>query len=68
MVKELPDQRVYRPQTPEQNLLINRLMEFHELQGDIPKSGWTNYIDWLINRDLAEVRSEFKHKFSRLGG
>jgi len=55
-----PEARVFRPRSEDENVLIDKLMEVHNLEGHIQKASWTMYVAWLINRDLTEVRSRFK--------
>jgi len=59
-----PEARVFRPHSETEDQLIDRLLKVHTLAGHIPKPSWTSYVSWLMNRDLAEVRSTHK---SRIG-
>lgn len=59
-----PEQRVFRPRSAEENAIINELMRIHRIQGDIPSESWTKYLSFLINRDLAEVRSKYQSKMN----
>ena len=59
-VKAMPEARVFRPRSEDENALIDKLMEVHTLEGNIQKPSWTLYAAYLINRDLAEVRAKLK--------
>lgn len=53
----MPEARVFRPKSPNEDELIDKLLKIHHLKGDIPKPSWTSYVSWMMNRDMAEVRA-----------
>lgn len=55
-----PEARVFRPRSESENNLIDKLMEVHTLEGHIQRPSWTQFVSWLINRDLTEVRTRHK--------
>jgi len=61
----MPEARVFRPQSEKVDSLIEGLMKVHTLEGHIQRPSWTQYVGYLINKDLAEER--LKHK-QRVGG
>lgn len=60
-----PEARVFRPKNEDENNLIDRLMDVHKAEGHIVRPSWTQYVSFLINRDLKEVVD--RHKL-RTGG
>lgn len=67
MAQNTPD-RIFRPKTDNMNLLIDQLIRYHILHGHIPKgSGWTAYVGWLINQDLAVVQAQANQRFKGAG-
>ena len=58
----MPESRVFRPKSEEENKLIDSLMQVHKVEGHIERPSWTQYVAWLINRDVAEVRAQFKSR------
>ena len=57
-----PEARVFRPKSEDENKLIDNLMQVHKAEGHIERPSWTQYVAWLINRDVAEVRARFKNR------
>ena len=57
-----PEARVFRPRSETENQLIDRLLKLHTIEGHIEKPSWTQYIAWVLNRDIAEVRVGHKHR------
>ena len=57
-----PESRVFRPRSEKENELIDSLMQVHKAEGHIERPSWTQYVSWLINRDVAEVRARFKNR------
>ena len=55
-----PEARVFRPRSEKENELIDNLMKARTAEGHIERPSWTQYVAWLINRDVAEVRNQFK--------
>jgi len=64
----LPEARVFRPQGDKENELIERLMRVHAAQGEIQQASWTQYVAFLVNRDLAQVRYQYQQRLSGRGG
>lgn len=60
--KMSPEARVFRPRSETEDQLIDRLLKLHVLEGHIEKPSWTQYIAWVLNRDLAEVRARHKER------
>jgi len=58
----MPEARVFRPRSETENQLIDKLLKLHTIEGHIEKPSWTQYIAWTLNRDLAEVRVQYKHR------
>lgn len=56
----MPEARVFRPRSEAEDRLIAGLMKVRSLEGHIPKPSWTQYVSWLINKDLNEIRSNQK--------
>jgi len=56
----MPEARVFRPRSEKENELIDNLMKVHSAENHIERPSWTQYVAWLINRDVAEVRAQFK--------
>jgi hypothetical protein len=59
---EYPQARVYRPTTEKMNEIIAALMEARAARGVIPKPSWTEYIDYLLNKDIAEIQASLPQK------
>lgn len=64
--EKLPDQRVFRPASDNMNMLINRVLDYHYLQGDIPAASWTRYIEWVLNNDIAQIQQKTAQKLQGL--
>ena len=56
----MPESRVFRPRSENEDKIIDGLLKVHNLEGDIQRPSWTQYISWLLNRDLMEIRSRHK--------
>ena len=61
----MPEARVFRPKSEEEDQLIDQLMKVRHLENYIQKPSWTLYVSWLLNKDLEEVRANHK---ARIGG
>ena len=61
----MPEARVFRPRSETEDRLIDGLLKVHALEGHIQRPSWTQYVSFLMNRDLEEVRA--RHKM-RVGG
>ena len=57
-----PEARVFRPRSEAENDLIDKMMTLRAKQGVIAKPSWTLYAAHLINKDVAEVREQYKRK------
>ena len=55
-----PEARVFRPRSEGENNLIDNLMKVRKAEGHIERPSWTQYVSWLINRDVAEVRAQYR--------
>ena len=53
-----PEARVFRPRSEREDQLIGALMETHAAEKDIEKPSWTQYVSYLLNRDMAEIRAK----------
>jgi len=53
----MPESRVFRPRSETEDKLIDSMLKVHFLAGHIAKPSWTSYVSWLMNRDLAQVRT-----------
>lgn len=58
----MPEARVFRPRSEKEDNLIDKLLEIRAKQGVIKKPSWTLYTAYLINRDVADIRKEFKDR------
>ena len=58
----MPESRVFRPRSEDEDCLIDKLMEVRAVEGSIQKPSWTLYAAYLINKDLAEIRTRYKHR------
>jgi len=58
----MPEARVFRPRSENEDKLIDSLMRVRAAEGVIEKPSWTQYASWLINRDLAEVRTRYQQR------
>jgi len=58
----MPESRVFRPKSESEDKLIDKLMRVHHLEGHLERPSWTQYVAWLVNRDLAEIRSRIKSR------
>lgn len=58
----MPEARVFRPRSETEDKLIDGLLKVHTLEGHIEKPSWTQYVSFLLNRDLAEVRSKHQQR------
>ena len=58
----LPEARVFRPQSEAQNQLIEKLLKIYHLEGLIERASWTQYISYILNRDLSEVRARHSQR------
>ena len=58
----MPEARVFRPKSEEENEIIDEIMKVHTLEGHIPKPSWSMYVTYLLNRDIAEVRAKHKSR------
>ena len=58
----MPEARVFRPRSETEDKLIDGLLRVHALAGHIAKPSWTSYVSWLMNKDLAEVRTTRKSR------
>ena len=56
----MPEARVFRPRSEKENELIDSLMNVHKAEGHIGRPSWTQYVAWLINKDVAEVRAQHR--------
>ena len=61
----MPEARVFRPRSETEDQLIDKIMVVHKLEGHIQKASWTQYVSYLMNRDIKEVRDQHK---KRVGG
>ena len=61
----MPEARVFRPRSETEDRVIDGLLKVHNLEGHIQKPSWTQYVSWLINRDIAEVKTRHKHRIGR---
>ena len=57
-----PEARVFRPRSETEDKLIDSLLKVHHLEGDIQKPSWTQYVSYLMNKDLTAVRSKSKNR------
>ena len=58
----MPESRVFRPKSEAEDTLIAQLIKVHHLEGHIQRPSWTQYVAWLVNRDLTEVRARHKSR------
>jgi len=56
----MPEARVFRPRSETEDRLIDGLLKVHHLEGHIEKPSWTQYVSYLMNKDIAEVRTRRK--------
>lgn len=61
----MPEARVFRPKSETEDRLIDRLLKVHHLEGHIQRPSWTQYVSYLVNRDLSEVRAKYKQRAAR---
>ncbi|GAJ11575.1 unnamed protein product [marine sediment metagenome] len=57
-----PEARVFRPKSDEENEIVDEVMKVHTLEGHIQRPSWTMYITYLLNRDIAEIRTRHKSR------
>lgn len=57
-----PESRVFRPRSETENQLIDKLLKLHTIEGHIERPSWTQYVAWILNRDLAEVRTRHRQR------
>ena len=57
-----PEARVFRPRSETENNLIDKMMQIRSKQRAIQRPSWTQYVSYLINKDVAEVRSQHKQR------
>ena len=57
-----PEARVFRPRSETENSLIDKMMQIRSKQGAIQRPSWTQYASYLINKDVAEIRSQYKQR------
>jgi len=57
-----PEARVFRPKSEAEDKLIDGLLKVHHLGGHIQRPSWTQYVSWMMNRDLTEVRAQYKNR------
>ena len=60
-----PEARVFRPRSEQEDQLIDKVMEVHRLEGDIQRPSWTQYVSYLVNRDIGEIRARHKERVGR---
>jgi len=60
-----PEARVFRPRSEIEDRLIDGILKVHHLEGHIQRPSWTQYVSWLMNRDLTEVRAQHKSRIGR---
>lgn len=48
-------QKVFRPRSPQESAIIDHLMELHVVKGHIREASWTQYVAYLINKDIQET-------------
>lgn len=58
----MPEARVFRPRSQTEDQLIDRLLTLHHLEGHIDRPSWTQYVSWLLNKDIADVRKNAKQR------
>jgi len=61
----MPEARVFRPKSETEDRLIDGLLKVHHLEGHIQRPSWTQYVSYLLNRDLGEVRAKYKQRVAR---
>ena len=61
----MPEARVFRPRSETEDKLIDGLLKVHHLEGHIEKPSWTQYVSWLMNKDISEVRAGYQSKVRR---
>jgi len=61
----MPEARVFRPKSETEDRLIDSLLKVHHLEGHIQRPSWTQYVSYLLNRDLGEVRAKYKQRVAR---
>jgi len=60
-----PEARVFRPRSETEDKLIDSLLKVHHLEGHIKRPSWTQYVSYLMNQDLTEVRTGYKNRARR---
>ena len=58
----MPEARVFRPRSEKEDNLITKLMELRTKEEIIPKPSWTMYVSYMLNKEIAEVRSRFQSR------
>ena len=61
----MPEARVFRPRSEAEDKLIDGVLKVHHRSGHIQKPSWTQYVSYLMNKDLAEVRAGYRKKVGR---
>ena len=57
-----PEARVFRPKSETEDKLIDKLLKVHHLEGHILKPSWTQYVSYVLNKDLEEVRAKHRSR------
>jgi len=62
----MPESRVFRPRTEKEDKLIDLAMDVRAKDRTIAKPSWTQYVEYLLNKDIMEIRQ--RHQNRATGG
>jgi len=58
----MPEARVFRPRSEDEDKLIETAMQFHVAAGHIEKASWTMYVAFLVNQDVTAIRTDYRER------